>query len=106
MCSPVKDLFQLVLKILLNLCLIDIYKNSDISQASAEKHFKLVLRDQNRAVGILFLLVLLLAKADLISKKSSKKNLVKLFSFSSYKKVLILLTEVVIFYVGFSAIYV
>lgn len=55
----------------------------------------------------MFLFVLLPAKADLILKKGcSKKNLVGIFNFSSNKIVLILLTKVIVFYVGFTTIHV
>lgn len=55
----------------------------------------------------MFLLILLSAEADLVSKERySKKNLVSALSFSDGRIILILLTEVIILYAGFAVVYV
>lgn len=72
-----------------------------------KKCLKLVPSNQNHVIYILFLLVLLPAKDGLVPKKEhSKKNLVRIFGSSSDKVILILLTEVIAFHIGFTAIYV
>ena len=72
-----------------------------------EKHFKLILHDQDRAFCILFLLVLLLAETDLFLKKEySKKILVKAFGSVDGKVIFILPTKVVAFYIELIAIHV
>lgn len=51
----------------------------------------------------MFLFVLLSSKVDVVAKKRySKGNAVRTFSFSNDKVIFILLTEVIIFYVGFT----
>lgn len=55
----------------------------------------------------MFPLVLLLADTDLVSKKDkAQKNLVKSFRFSNGKIILILLIEVVAFYIEFIIVYI
>ena len=72
-----------------------------------EECLKLVLRDRDKAVYVLFSLVLLPAKTNPVLKKGyNKKNLVSPPSSSSNKIVLILLTEVIILYVELSVIHV
>lgn len=72
-----------------------------------DKHLKVIPDDQDRAIGILFPLILLPAKANLINKKRrGKKNLVNTLSFSSSKGIFALLTKVLAFQVGFTAIHV
>lgn len=96
-----------VLEVPLNFFPIVVYKSSRVFQASIEKRFKLILRDQNRAVCIPFLLKLLLVEADPIPKEGcGKRNLVRLFNSNSGKIILILLTRVVVFYVRFPAIHI
>lgn len=72
-----------------------------------EKRLKLVLTDWDTIVFILFPLVFLPAKADLVSKKeNSKKNLVGILDSGSSKIIFTLLIEVIVFHVGFTIIYV
>lgn len=72
-----------------------------------EKYLKLLLRDRNRAVCTLLLLVLLPAKTDLVIKEKYRKtNLVSPPSFGSGIVVFILLTKVVAFHMRLSVIYV
>lgn len=72
-----------------------------------EKCLKLISNKQNRIVCILFLLVLLLAKSDLVLKEGySKKNLVKALSFGNGKKIFVLLIEIIAFYIAFTIIYI
>lgn len=79
----------------------------EIFQVFAEKHLKLVLRDQNKVVYVLFLLVLLLVEANPIPKeRCSKKNLVRALNSGGGKIVLTLLIEVKTFYVRFITIHV
>lgn len=107
MYSSVKNFLQLILEISLNLSLIVIYKDLGISQVFAEECFKLVLRNRDRVICILFLLVLLSAEANLILKKRhNKKDLVSALGSSSGKVIFVLLTKVKTFCVGFTAIYI
>lgn len=79
----------------------------EVPQTLAEEHLELVPHDQDRAVYVLFLLILLSAKTDLVPKeKRGKKSLVSPPSSNGSKVVLILLIEVVALYVGFSAVYI
>lgn len=72
-----------------------------------EQFLKLVLHDWDRVVSVLFLLILLLAKTNsFLEKKHGKKNLIRVFSFSNGKIILTILTEVVTFYIKFTAIHV
>lgn len=72
-----------------------------------EKYLKLDPYDQNRAVYILLLLVLLLVKTyPVLEEKYDKKNLVSPPSFSDSKVVYTLLIEVVALHIGLSAIHV
>lgn len=65
-----------------------------------EKRLKLVLYNQDIAAYVLFPLVLLQSKADLVlEEKRGKKNLVRPLSSSNNKVVLTLLIEVVILYI-------
>ena len=82
---------------------VAVYKSLEISQVFAEKYLELVLRDRDKAVYILFLLILLLAKTDLILKeRHNKENLVNNFNFSNGKVILTLLIKVVAFYIEFT----
>ena len=73
----------------------------------AEKCLKLILRDQNRAICIMFLLVLLLAEANPVPKeKHSKKNPVSPHSSSDSKIVFTLLTKIIVVYIRLSVIYI
>lgn len=73
----------------------------------AEKRLELVLCNQDRAVCILFLLVLLLVETNLIPKKRrDKKNLVSFPNFSGGKVVFILLTEVITLYIELSVVHI
>lgn len=102
-----RGLLLTVLEVPLNFFPIVVYKSSGVFQASIEKRFKLILRDQNRAICIPFLLKLLLVEADPIPKEGyGKRNLVRLFNSNSGKIILILLTRVVVFYVRFPAVYI
>lgn len=57
-----------------------------------EKHFKLISSDQDRAIYLMFLFILLLAKANLVFKKEySKRNFVRSFGFGNSKIILALL---------------
>lgn len=72
-----------------------------------EKHFKLIPNDWDKIICVLFLLVLLSVKIDLISKKKrSKKNLVGAFGSSSGKVIFTLMTKIIIFYIKFTIIHV
>ena len=76
-------------------------------QVSVEKFLELDPCDRDSAVSILFLLVLLPAKADLVPKEGhGKGNFVNSSSSNSGKVVFILLTEVVVFYMGLFAIHI
>ena len=69
--------------------------------------FELVLRNWDRDICVMFLLILLPAEADLVPKEGrDKKNLGRLRSFSGSKIVFTLLTKVVAVHWGLSAIYV
>ena len=103
---PVKDFFLLVLGVPLDLSIVGVHKGSEVTQAPAEKRLKLVLRNWNRAVNVLVLLVLLPVKTDPVPKEGrSKENLVSPRSSSNSKVVLMLLTKVVLVYMGLFAIY-
>lgn len=70
------------------------------------EYLKFVLHNQDKAVCVLFLFVLLQAKADLVLKeRHSKKKLVKTLGSGINKVIFILLREVVAFYMKFTAIY-
>lgn len=72
-----------------------------------EEYLKLILYDWDRTVYALFLLILLSAEIDLVSKEGrSKKNLISALSFSGGKVIVILLTEIVAFYMEFITVYV
>lgn len=72
-----------------------------------KEHLKLVPSDRDKAVYILFPLILSLVEADLVPKKGrNKKILIRLFSSSNGKTILILLIKVIKFYVGFFTIHV
>lgn len=72
-----------------------------------KKHFKLVLSDLNKAIWVILPLVPLPSEVDLILKKKySKKYAFEAFSFSGNKMILILLTKVIIFHIGFDIIYI
>ena len=72
-----------------------------------EECLELVSRNWNKAIYILFLLVLLLAKTDLVPKERySKGNIDKPHSSNGSKVIFILLIEVEIVYVGLSTIYI
>lgn len=52
-------------------------------------------------------LVLLLTEANLVpNKRHGKKNLVNILSFNGSKVILILLIDIVVFYMGFTAIHI
>lgn len=92
---------------MLDLSLVVIYKGLEISKVFTEEYLKFVSSEQDRTVYILVLLILLLAKADLVLKKRyKKKNLVNTLSSCSVKVVLTLLTKVVVFYMRFFIIYI
>ena len=91
----------------LDLSPIGVHKSSGVSQASAKERLELVPGDRGSVVSIVFLLVLLPAEADLVLKEGrSKGDLVSLPSSSNGKVVLTLLTEVVGFHMGISAVHV
>ena len=72
-----------------------------------EECLKLVPRDRDRGVSVMFPLILLLAEADLVLEEGhGKGNLGRPRSSGGSKVVLILLTEVVAVHVGLSAVYV
>lgn len=72
-----------------------------------EKHPKLVLSNWNGVICVLFLLILLPSEVNIILKKKySKTNAVGALGSSSNKIILILLIEVITFYIRFIAIYV
>lgn len=97
----------MILEVLLDFFPVVVYKNLGVSQAFAKEGLKLILRDRDRAIYILFLLKLLLLEADPVrEKRCNKKNLVSLLSSSGGKMVLKLLTKVITFYVGLSAVHV
>lgn len=105
-CS-VKNFLQLILRISLDFSSVATHQNLRISKTFAEKHLKLVSYNQNRAVCILFSLILLLAEVNSVSKKKpSKKNSISALSSNSDKIILILLTKIVTFYVKSSTIHV
>lgn len=73
----------------------------------AEKRLKLVPRNWNRAIYILFLLTLLSVEVDLIPQEQhGTKNPVSFCSFSNSKVVFTLLTEVIAVYIGHSTIHI
>lgn len=68
---------------------------------------KLVPSNKDKVICILFSLVLLLAKADLVFKKKySKENFVRTLGFGNGKIIFILLTKIAAFYKGFTTIHV
>lgn len=70
-----------------------------------KEYLKLVSYNRDKIVFILFPLQLLLVKANPVPKKRcSKKNLVSILSSNGSKIILTLLTEIIVFYVKFSAI--
>ena len=72
-----------------------------------EERLELILNDQDKAVCVLFLFLLLPAEVDLVLKEeSNKRNSVGTFGFGSGKVILILLTKVIAFYLGFTKIYI
>lgn len=95
------------MRIFLDLFSVAIHKDSGISKASTEEYFKLVPHGWDKAVFVLFLLIFLLTKADLILKKRcSKENLVSAFGSSVSKVILVFMTEVITFHIGFIAVYI
>lgn len=58
-CASVMSFFQLVFEIFLNLLSVAIHKDLGLFQAFVQKYLKLVLCDQNRAIFVLFLFILL-----------------------------------------------
>ena len=72
-----------------------------------KERLKLLSHNRDRVVCILFLLILLSILADLMSEdRRSKKNLIRLFSSSSGKIILTLLTKVVAFHMRFLAVHI
>lgn len=72
-----------------------------------EECFKLIPSDWNRAIYVLFLLILLPTKVDIVPKKRrDKENVIRVFSSNNGKVIFILLAKVLIFYVRFISIYV
>ena len=103
----VKDFLQLILEITFNLFPIAIYKSLEVPQTFTRKCLELVSGHLGSAVGVVFLLVLLLAEADLVlKKKRSKGNLVNPLNSSGDKVVFTLLTKVVGLYIRLSALHI
>ena len=72
-----------------------------------EEYLKLVLCNWDKAICVLFPLILLPTEANLVLKEGcGKKNLVKAFNSNSDKIIFTLLIKVEIFYMGFSAVHI
>lgn len=105
--SPILHFLLLIPRVSLNFTLDSIHKCSRVPQIFAKECLKLVPHDWDKAICVLFPLILLQAEADLLPKKGrSKRNLVKAFGSSSNKVILILLIEVIALLIGFTVVYV
>lgn len=72
-----------------------------------KERFKLIPHNRDRAVNILFPLILLSAEANLVPKeRCRKKNLVRVLGYNGDKVILTLLTKVVAFYIGFCVVHI
>ena len=95
-----------MLGVSLDLSPVGIHKSLRVTQASTEERLELVLRDWDRGLYVMSLLVLLPAEADLVpEERCSKKNLGRPRGSIGCKVALILLTKAVAVHVGLSAIY-
>ena len=104
---PVEDFLLLVLGVPLELFQVGVHKGLWVTQVLSEKCLELVPRNRDRGFGIMSLLVLLPAEADLVpQEKRGKGNPGRSHGSSGSKIVLTLLTKVVAVHVRLSAVYV
>ena len=103
----VEDFLLQVLGVPLKLSPVDIHKGLGVIQAPAEVCLEFVPYDRDKGFSVMSPFVLLPAEADLVpQERRGKGNLGRSRSSNGSKIVLTLLTEVVVVYVGLSAVYV
>lgn len=105
--NQVEIFFQLILEISLDLLSITIDKSLEISQVFTKERLKFILHKKNKVVFVLFLLIPLPVKANLILKEGPiKRNFVNAFGSSGSLVILSFLTKVIAFHMGFPAVHV
>ena len=102
---PVEDFLLLVLGVPLELSPVGIHKSLGITQTLSEECLELVPRDWDRGFSVMSSLVLLPTEANSVPQEGhGKGNPGRSRGSSGSKIVLTLLTEVVVVYVGLSAV--
>lgn len=98
--SIVLDFLLLVLKILLNLSSDAIYKCNRFSKIILEKSLKFISNKKNYIVAFNLSFVLLSVKVNpILEKQDYKKDALVAYGTSHIKIILILLTNVIVFYI-------
>ena len=101
MCSPIQDIFVLILRVSFDFSPITIDKSSRVSYAWTKKDLELLPSNRDCALSLMFLLILLQTEVDAVmQERCCKENMVGALSSGGSKMILTLLAKVIVFHVG------